>query len=232
MALRADAVAPCRIQLHRVDDFARTFAVTRNHFGDVVFSRPMAPLATDASLPKGRVAEAVLRAGDRLKAAGMAFQASGTHRPGEMDEPMLLVSGRDVPLAGQRIVGDGSLKEESIQRREVASAHSAGSHEPSQQPLAAHSRLSSRELQAIAFGRHRNTIIRAQGRVRKIRAVKVLAEGARSHFPAAQRHAGSGILDGRFARGSRCMLCCPRCPAPSPPPTGTAEGASAGEGFG
>ena len=124
----------------------------------------------------------------------MTLQASGTHRPGEMDEPMLLVAGRDVPPGGQRIVGDGSLKEESIKRRQVASAHSAGSHEPSQQSLATHSRLSSRELQTIAFGRHRNTIIRVQRRVRKTRAIKVLAEGARSHFPAAQRHAGSGIL--------------------------------------
>src|SRR5438132_1200360 len=150
----------------------------------------MASLATDASLPKGRVAEAVLRAHDRLKAAGMTLQASGAHRPGEMDEPMLLVAGRDVPLAGQRIVGDGRLKEESIKRRQVASAHSAGSHEPSQQSLATHSRLSSRELQTIAFGRHRNTIIRVQRRVRKTRAIEVLAEGARSHFPAAQRHAG------------------------------------------
>src|SRR6266487_5526839 len=144
----------------------------------------MASLATDASLPKGRVAEAVLRARDRLKATGMTLQASGTHRPGEMDEPMLLVAGRDVPPGGQRIVGDGSLKEESIKRRQVASGHSAGSHEPSQQSLATHSRVSSRELQAIAFGRHRYMIIRAQGRVRKIRAIKVLAEGACSHFPA------------------------------------------------
>src|SRR5438874_10408273 len=82
MTLRADAVPPCRIQLHRVDDFARPFAVTRNHFGDVVFPWPMASLATDASLLKGRIAEAVLRAGDRLKAAGMTLQASGAHRPG------------------------------------------------------------------------------------------------------------------------------------------------------
>src|SRR5690349_13772601 len=110
-----------------------------------------------------------------------------------MDEPMLLVAGRDVPLAGQRKVGDGRLKEESIQRRQVASAYSAGSHEPSQQSLAAHSRVSPRELHAIAFGRYRYMIIRAQSRVRKIGVVKVLAEGARSHFPAALRHAGSGI---------------------------------------
>src|SRR6266700_2677695 len=132
MALCADAVTPGRIQLHRVDDFRGPFAITRNHFGDVVFPRSMASLATDASFPKGRVAEAVLRAGDRLKAAGMTLEASGPHRPGEMDEPMLLVAGRDVPLAGQRIVGDRRLKEESIKRRQIASAHSAGSHEPSQ----------------------------------------------------------------------------------------------------
>jgi hypothetical protein len=76
----------------------------------------MASLATDASLPKRRVAKAVLRAGDRLKAAGMTLQASAAYRPREMDEPVLLVAGRDVPLAGQRIVGDGRLKEESIKR--------------------------------------------------------------------------------------------------------------------
>src|SRR5689334_716555 len=115
----------------------------------------MASLATDTALPKGRVAEAVLRAGDRLKAAGVAFQASGAHRSGEMDKLMLLESRRGVPLAGQRIVGDGSLKEETIQRRQVASANPAGSHEPSQEPLAAHSGVSPRELQAIAFGRRR-----------------------------------------------------------------------------
>src|ERR1700730_7943153 len=127
----------------------------------------MASLATDTSLPKGRVAEAVLRAGDRLKAAGMTLQASGTHRPDEMDELMLLVAGRDVPLGGQRIVRDGSLKEESIKRRQVASGHSAGPHEPFQQSLATHTGVRPRELQAIAFGRNRYLIIRAQCRVRK-----------------------------------------------------------------
>src|SRR5690349_1089393 len=89
MALRADAVAPCRIKLHRVDDFGRTVTVARGHFGDVVLARPMAPLATNAALAKGRVAETILRSGDRLKPAGVAFQASGAHRPGEMDELML-----------------------------------------------------------------------------------------------------------------------------------------------
>src|SRR6266850_1809041 len=86
MTLRADAIAPRRIKLHRIDDFARAFAITRNHFGDVVFPRSMASLATDASFAKWRVAEAVLRAGDRLQAAGVALEASCPYRPGEMDE--------------------------------------------------------------------------------------------------------------------------------------------------
>jgi len=85
MTLRADAVAPRRIQLHRVDNIRRPFAVARNHFGDMVFPRSMAALTTNASLAKRRVAETVLGAGDRLQAAGMALEASGPHRPGEME---------------------------------------------------------------------------------------------------------------------------------------------------
>src|SRR5260221_4831309 len=87
MTLRADAVSPGRIQLHRVDDFRGPFAITRNHFGNVVFPPSMASLATDASFPKGRIAKAVLRTSHRLQAACMALEPSGPHRPGETDEP-------------------------------------------------------------------------------------------------------------------------------------------------
>src|ERR1700676_3009636 len=51
MALRANAVAPRRFQLRRVDDLAR-LARSGGYCCDVVLSRSMASLATDASFQK------------------------------------------------------------------------------------------------------------------------------------------------------------------------------------
>jgi len=51
--------------------------------------RPVASLATYAAFEKRRGAKAILRALDRLEAAGVALQAPGPHGPREMDEGVL-----------------------------------------------------------------------------------------------------------------------------------------------
>jgi hypothetical protein len=86
------------------------------------------------------------------------------------------------------------LEQKPIQGRSVAAANSAGSDEPSKNPLAARARIVSRKLEAVSVSRRRDTVRDAQAPVPEIGAIEILAEFSRARFAAAPRHAGSGIL--------------------------------------
>src|SRR5689334_18393860 len=73
MTLRADAVAPGGIELHRVHDGQSTADYSRSHTSDVLFPRPVTPFAADAALSKRLSGEAVHSADTKLDPAGMAI---------------------------------------------------------------------------------------------------------------------------------------------------------------
>src|SRR5438309_8383126 len=98
MALRADAVAPLRVELRRIDDLRRSAMPARRHLRYVPLPRSVAALATYATLPERRRAEAVLGAGHRLQPAGVALQALRAHGPREMNGRVLLEARRDSPF--------------------------------------------------------------------------------------------------------------------------------------
>src|SRR5260370_25592144 len=122
----------------------------------MVFARAVASPATNASFEKRRRGETVLRAGDGLKPAGVTYEASSPHGPREVDERVLLVARRNIPLARKRIIRNRSLKQESIQRKKVTSAHPSGSHEPSQQSAALDARILAGELHRVSGRFRRN----------------------------------------------------------------------------
>src|SRR5437870_4435751 len=97
--------------------------------------RAMASLATDAALEEWRDGEAVLSPRDGLEPACVADEAALADRSGEMNEPVLLIAWRKIPLAGRRVVGHWSLEQESILRKQIASAYPPRSDEPLEQPL-------------------------------------------------------------------------------------------------
>lgn len=73
----------------------------------------MAALTGDATLPKRRLSEAVLRAGDGFEEAGVAAQAARQNRPSQVRGGVLVISRREIPLPVSRVVGHWGFEEEA-----------------------------------------------------------------------------------------------------------------------
>ena len=194
MALCTNAVPTGRIEFGWVHDPNRPVAVSRGHQRNMLLAGAVASLATDAVLQKWRIAETILRACDRLKPAGMTLQATGLDSSRQIDRRITPVAGRNIPFRGSRIVGNRRLEQEPVKGRSVAAANSAGSNEPSKNPLASRARIVSRKLEAVSVSRRRDTVRDAQIRVPEICTIEILAEFSRARFAAAPRHAGGRIL--------------------------------------
>jgi hypothetical protein len=194
MALSANAVPAGRLEFGRVHDPMRPLAISRGHQGNMLFARAVASLATDTILQKWRIGETILRACDRLKPAGMTLQATGLDSSRQIDRRITPVAGRNIPFRGSRIVGNRRLEQEPVKGRSVAAANSAGSNEPSKNPLASRARIVSRKLEAVSVGRRRDTIPNAQTLVPEIGAIEILAEFPRARSTATPRHTGSRVL--------------------------------------
>src|SRR5437016_1234186 len=104
VALGANAIPPRRVQLRGIDNSVRRFLISRSHPRHMLFPRSVASLATNAAFEKRRRRETVLRAGDGLNPARVTYEASSPHGPREMDERVLLVARRNIPLARKRII--------------------------------------------------------------------------------------------------------------------------------
>src|SRR5438128_762441 len=124
MTLRADAVAPLRIETRGLDDLARRLTAA-HHRLDVARARPVTALAPDASFRKRSALVAVLRRGNGAHVRRVARQALGLDRPAEVDAVALAEARRNVPSRRGGIVGNRRLEQEAVRQQRVAATDGA-----------------------------------------------------------------------------------------------------------
>src|SRR5262245_39861501 len=129
MTLPANTVATRHIELHRVHDGIRLGRICGRHPINVDLPRPVTALAANASFSKRQFGVTVLRSGDVLNAAGMAFETFGLHRAHEKEIIVVLIARGKVPFLRTRIVRNRRLKKKTHYRKEVASSDASGSDE-------------------------------------------------------------------------------------------------------
>jgi hypothetical protein len=74
----------------------------------------VATFAPHATLEKGNGLITILAPQDVLETARMAVETLRLEGPGEVNAIGLLVTGRDLPFCGRRIIGNRRLKEKTI----------------------------------------------------------------------------------------------------------------------
>src|SRR5208283_5508302 len=77
VALRADTVAPLRVELRRIQDGGPALTASQCHLLNVRFSGTVTPFAGNTAFPKRRRAISVLRLRHCLEEAGVAGQTCG-----------------------------------------------------------------------------------------------------------------------------------------------------------
>src|SRR4029453_6939234 len=111
-ALRADRIAPRRIELRGIDHRGQPPRVQR--------AGAVAAFATYARLCEWRVNVAVLGAEGRLRLRSMAIKTIRFNRTVQPHLAVGLITRRNIPTTRLCVPGDGRLKEEAVNHRQEA----------------------------------------------------------------------------------------------------------------
>src|SRR5262249_26277878 len=117
MTLLADTVTARSLEPGRIHDVALRL--------EMLLAEAVGALAAYTAFEKRRIEVAVLRLLNRLRAAGMAKQTWFFDRLSQIDIGLACIAGRQVPVPGRGVIGNGSLKQEAIHLESVTSSYAS-----------------------------------------------------------------------------------------------------------